>query len=338
MPYHELLAATLSFVVAVILTGVVRSLARRWGIVARPRADRWHKEPTALLGGVAIFVSVVVIHFAFQSPTCNELPIWTSSAVLFAVGLADDLWRLRPYHKMLGQIVGAGLVLGAGWVYPWTGLALVDRVVTLFWLIGITNALNLIDNMDGLAAGIAAIAATFFTIHFWQGDQSTDACLFAILAGALLGFLVYNFNPASVFMGDCGALFIGIFLAIGPLRSEPATLSSNMVARFAWPILTLAVPILDTTLVTVVRTMTGRRVTQGGRDHTSHRLVARGLSERWAVAVLYGLAGAAGFVAWLVNRVPAELGLILVAGCAGSLALFGIYLARVNVYNGESRQ
>ena len=166
------------------------------------------------------------------------------------------------------------------WRSPWTDSAIINIALTAFWLIGITNAINLLDNMDGLAAGISAIAALSLAVGFGASGQTYEILLLSIFAGALVGFLVFNFNPASIFMGDCGSMFIGFFLASSVLLNQIGGRSRGIVSVLAVPALILFVPIFDTTFVTVLRKIWGRKASQGGRDHTSHRLVALGLSER----------------------------------------------------------
>src|SRR4029077_15375024 len=157
----------------------------------------------------------------------------------------------------------------------------------IFWLVGITNALNLLDNIDGLAGGVAAIGALFLTYLCHAAHQPAHAALCAPFAGAVCGFLVFNFNPASIFMGDCGSLFLGFFLAGSALINPAAGRSRTFLPVLAVPVLILFIPIFDTLFVMVQRKLAGRPVSLGGRDHTSHRLVALGLSERHAVLLLY---------------------------------------------------
>jgi UDP-GlcNAc:undecaprenyl-phosphate GlcNAc-1-phosphate transferase len=330
-----LLPAALSLFLALVLTPLVRALARRWGVIARPKSDRWHKQPTALLGGIAIFVPVLVVRLALGPPQTEDWAVWAGSACLFLVGLVDDLFHIRPYQKLLGQLLGAALVIGQGLSVTETGAVPLDVVITLLWIVGITNALNLLDNMDGLAGGIAAIAAAFLAAHFQRHGQSDAARDFAVMAAALVGFLVFNTHPASIFMGDCGALFIGFFLAAGclPGLREERTLGAwrNLLV----PILILAVPIFDTTLVSILRKLSGRAISQGGRDHSSHRLVAWGLSERMAVCVLYGLAVVSGGLAMLMEQLEARAGLAVCLVYAMALLGAGVFLARVPVYRND---
>jgi UDP-GlcNAc:undecaprenyl-phosphate GlcNAc-1-phosphate transferase len=205
--------------------------------------------------------------------------------------------------------------------------------LTVFWLVGITNAVNLLDNMDGLAAGVSAIAAGFLAACFVINDQAGEALLPALLAAALLGFLAYNSNPASIFMGDCGSLFVGFFLAGTALLHAGGARSRSLLAVLAVPVLILFIPIFDTTFVTVMRKLAGRAVSQGGRDHTSHRLVALGLSERRAVWLFYLLAALSGGLALLVRSWPFDYSMAAILGFMLLLTLLGVHLAGVRVYD-----
>jgi UDP-GlcNAc:undecaprenyl-phosphate GlcNAc-1-phosphate transferase len=187
--------------------------------------------------------------------------------------------------------------------------------------------------MDGLASGIAIIAAAFLALSFVNTGQFTEALIMLIFAGGLLGFLVYNSNPASIFMGDCGSMFVGFFVASSALINLTGGRSRSLVPVLAVPILILFIPIFDTTFVTVLRKLSGRAASQGGRDHTSHRLVALGLSERRAVLMLYGFAGLSGVLAILVQRTRLDVSLAAIAGFTIVLTLVGVYLAGVKVYD-----
>jgi len=225
-------------------TPIVRALARRFGIVAAPKADRWHKKPTAMMGGVAIFVAVVAAFLLFVPTSRASWTILAASTLLFSVGLIDDFLHIKPYQKLIGQVIGAAIVLNYGLVLPWTASPTLNMFVTLVWLIGITNAVNMLDNMDGLAAGTAALAAVFLGINFFINHQPGEALMLLGFAGALLGFLIYNHNPASIFMGDCGSLFIGFFLASGALLSGTGGgRSRSLLAVLSVPVLVLCVPI-----------------------------------------------------------------------------------------------
>jgi UDP-GlcNAc:undecaprenyl-phosphate GlcNAc-1-phosphate transferase len=345
MPFSSfhLLAVAASAVLALGLTPVVQVVARRYGMIATPKTDRWHKKPTAMFGGVAIWLSVVISYFAFIRPATGQT--WAhfpasfldvvigASTFLFLVGLADDFLHTKPYQKLIGQVMGSAFVIYYGLTLPWTGYSALNVMLTIFWLIGITNAVNLLDNMDGLASGIAVIASGFLALSFLATGQSNEALLLATFAAAQLGFLVYNSNPASIFMGDCGSMFIGFFLASAALVNVSGGRSRSLVPVLAVPILVLFIPIFDTTFVTILRKLSGRAASQGGRDHTSHRLVALGTSERHAVWMLYGLAALSGVLALLVQRVKLDVSLAAIAGFTILLTLLGVYLAGVKVYD-----
>src|ERR1044072_1906136 len=166
-----------------------------------------------MLGGAAIWLSVIIVYLSFSLKVTYSREILLGSTLLFFVGLVDDLIHIKPYQKLIGQILGSAFVVYYGLSLPWTGSALLNMALAVFWLVGITNAINLLDDMDGLASGIAIIAAGFLALSFVNSGQFTEALVLLIFAGALLGFLVYNSNPASMFMGDCGSMFVGFFLA-----------------------------------------------------------------------------------------------------------------------------
>lgn len=333
----NLAPALSSLVLVLALTPLVRAGARRWGAVARPRADRWHRQPTALLGGLAIFPAVAFPSLLLLPHSNQTLAVFGAGALLWLLGLVDDLYRLRPYMKLVGQVVGAAVIVYNDLRLPWTPSPLLNMGLTILWLVGITNALNLLDNMDGLAAGVAAIASLFLGLNFLDNGQPVEAALVAAFAAALVGFLVFNSNPASIFMGDCGSLFIGMFLASTALVGVSGSRSrGGMLPVLAVPVLTLVIPIFDTTLVTIMRKLAGRAVSQGGRDHASHRLVAMGLSERRAVWMLYSLAALSGTLALLVSNLPLDLSLAAIMAFTVALTILGVYLGGVKVYgNGE---
>jgi len=335
MPYlvqGPILAGIAAAIVSGCLTLAVRWWANRSGFVARPKSDRWHKRPTAMLGGVAIYFTTVILFFTLGDPGTESLVLIGAASFLFLVGLLDDLINIKPYQKLVGQLIGASIVVGYGLVLPLTGNELLDIWITVFWLVGITNAVNLLDNMDGLAAGIAGIAALSLAIGFYSNGHIAEATLAAIFIGALIGFLFFNFNPASIFMGDCGSMFVGFLLAGSVLLAQTGGRSRGVFSILAVPVMILFVPIFDTTLVTVIRKMWGRKASQGGRDHTSHRLVALGLSERSAVLMIYAFAAVAGALSLVVATLPATQSLALIGFFTIVLTIVGVYLSKVKVY------
>ena len=326
-----------AFALAMALTPLVRTVARRLGFVAKPKTDRWHKKPTAMLGGLSIWLAVIITYLLFLPHNPQTWVIVTFSTFLFFVGLVDDVIHTKPYQKLIGQIIGAAAVVNYGLALPWTRSASVNVVITIFWLIGITNAINLLDNMDGLATGIAAIASGFLAVNFIATGQPMAAVMMGVFTGALIGFLVYNSHPASIFMGDCGSMFIGFFLASASLVNLAGGRSRSFLPVLAVPILVLFIPIFDTTFVTVLRKLSGRAASLGGRDHTSHRLVALGMSERRAVLMLYALAAVSGFLAISVRAMRTDVSIALLFLFTIALTLLGVYLAGVKAYDAESQ-
>lgn len=323
-----------AFALALVSTATVRFVARRLGLVALPRADRWHRRPTAMLGGLAIAAAFSIPVLAAGKPS-DVGPTVGLALAMTALGLADDLRRLNPVAKLVVESIAAAGALFVGYRLGWTGSPTVDSLLTLLWLVGLANAFNLLDNMDGLAAGVAGIGATAYLLLALEHGAASDVLMLAAYAGATFGFLVFNFQPASIFMGDAGSLFLGFTLALLAVRSG-AGLGAGGTSAVIIPIAILSVPIFDTTLVTFVRSLAGRRISVGGRDHSSHRLVALGLPERRAVLVLYGFAGlaaAAGISVYYLDLSHANIlvGLFLVV-----LTLFGLHLAEVRVYDAAS--
>src|SRR3954467_9526016 len=302
----------LSALASLVLTPLCRAFAQRFDFVAKPKDDRWHKRPTALFGGVAIAVPAL----AFGLLVGPDTLLWEllgCGFLIAAFGLVDDVMSLKASTKLIAQITVASALLFFGLRLHWTGSLVGDSMLTLFWIVGITNAFNLLDNMDGLCAGIALIAGTFLLIDLVGNPALAGPALYlAGLLGATAGFLVYNVYPASIFMGDTGSLLLGLNLAAVSLVANGADAQgrSGLLSVVAAPVLPLLVPIFDTTLVTALRVLSGRSPSQGGRDHSSHRLVAVGLSEPRAVATLWMLAAAGGMISILPRRPDASWGSI----------------------------
>ncbi|MBC7796380.1 MAG: hypothetical protein H7Z37_05880 [Pyrinomonadaceae bacterium] len=335
-----MIIATVTLVLAFASTCLVRELAHKFGFIAKPKSDRWHKRPTAMMGGVAMFATVTIVYLLFLPHTPQMWIVLGSSAVLFAVGLIDDILHIRPYQKLIGQLIGAAILIGSGLTLQWTQFEIVNIFITVFWLIGITNAINLLDNMDGLAAGITAIASIALIFALALNGQTNELLLVLTFAVTLIGFLRFNFNPATIFMGDCGSMFIGFLLASLVLFSQSGQSgqSRSLLSVLAIPVMTLFVPIFDTTFVTILRKLWGRSASQGGRDHTSHRLVALGLSERTAVLMLYAFAALAGIVALSVRELRIDQSLALISIFIIALTICGVYLGKVKVYEEQDEE
>jgi UDP-GlcNAc:undecaprenyl-phosphate GlcNAc-1-phosphate transferase len=301
-------AAGLPISAAVILALLRSPLARR--VVAAPRHDRWHERTTPMLGGVGIFAGFVAAAWLAVAAGAAHADrefyaILGGGAILFAAGLADDVRSLGPIPKLAAQIGAALLLVFNGLtIQGLIGNDFLAGLVAVLWLVGMTNAFNLLDNMDGLAATLAGIAAAFFAIDAVTSHPShTVLALSIALAAACAGFLPFNLRPrgsAAVFMGDSGSQVLGFTLAALGLTAS-WKVAGTTVATLLLPILVLAVPILDTTLVTIVRLLDGRPVYQGGRDHASHRLVYHGLSEKRAVVLLAVVSVALGTTSLAYN-------------------------------------
>jgi UDP-GlcNAc:undecaprenyl-phosphate GlcNAc-1-phosphate transferase len=298
----------------------------------RAEGPRWRSDPVPLAGGLAMAGGFAVALAVFGRSAEGVWPVLGAAGTALAVGLADDLRPLPPLVKLAGQLA-AGLVLaGAGVRLALPGPSAVAWVATVLWVVVAANALNLFDNVDAAAGGASLIAAA--ALWLWWAIGSGPSVLAAALAGAAAGFLAFNLPPARLFMGDAGSHFLGTALAgltvldagrAGGAGPAPATLVVLV------PLVLLAAPLFDTTLVAVERVRHGRPVMAGGRDHTSHRLLARGLGVRPTVAALWGLAGAAAGSASL-----AAAGWAWFTGGAALLAVglgaLGLRLARVPVY------
>jgi UDP-GlcNAc:undecaprenyl-phosphate GlcNAc-1-phosphate transferase len=314
--------------------------------MAKPVKERWHKTPTALLGGIAIYTAIslpllFMVDFSSLLPHFGDSPqqvpppsletvLWLGVTLLFILGLLDDFIQIKPHTKLVGQILVASMVTFLGFRLQWVVSLTGDTILTIIWIVGITNAFNLLDNMDGLCTGTGIIASLFSAYLLWP-ISPTAAQAGLVLAGALIAFLIYNYQPASIFMGDCGSLPIGFTLAMLSLfyASKGA---GNTLAAFAVPILLMLVPILDTTMVTLIRTLSGRKASTGGKDHTSHRLVLMGLSEKGAVLVLWGIGIISGISSIFVSRSDSFTSPSVIIPVAVSVLLMGIYLSQLHVY------
>ena len=340
------IVAGLALVLTAALTPVVRGAAIAGGMVRKVQADRWHSRPTPAIGGVAIFLGfglAVGIGYLLDPnavqglvtrPAQAVLPLTTweglvlAATLAFLVGLVDDFVRLRPLAKLAGQTVAALVLLLSGTGVWLTGVYAADAALSLLWFVGLTNALNLLDNMDGLAGGTAAIAGAYLAVLFFLEGSLGLAILSLGFSTALVGFLAHNYPPARIFMGDSGSMFLGLFLAGLALAPAPG-LSRSLAAVLAAPVLILGLPILDTTLVTVGRILEGRPVSQGGKDHTSHRFVALGMGEEPTLWLLWGMAGVGGAIGLLLRSAERGTALLLGGVLVGMVTLMGTYLLAV---------
>ena len=324
LPYLPIIIA--SAVVAFLATPLTRILAHRVGMVDQPGLRKAHRLPVPLLGGLAMYLALAVAFIAFGSPDwrAQGAGILGGATLLFLTGLWDDRFGAPVWVKLTAQVVAAIVVMAVGIQVRLLNIWWLDGLITLIWILGITNAVNLMDNMDGLAAGITLVAAMFFFAMAALEGQGLVASLAAALAGAAAGFLFYNFAPAMSFMGDAGSLTLGFSLAvIGiKLRFVHYPLASTWMA----PVVVLGVLIFDTTLVSLSRLRRRRSIFQGGSDHTSHRLAQTGMGQSRAVLTLYIAAVALGSVAIFITgstpRIANITFAVLVAAGLLGLAVF----------------
>ena len=336
----------IAFAASLTITPLVRFWALKKGWVARPKQDRWHQQTTALMGGIAIYGGIGLsiglvgdlgstwksLFLSSQGDPLAALPIviLAGATVLFLIGLTDDFINLKPQSKLIGQIAVASAVTFLGFRLNWFASLTLDTVVTLIWIVGVTNAFNLLDNMDGLCAGVALVATVAMAVLYVPLNAEA-AAVSLVVAGACAAFLVFNFKPASIFMGDCGSLVIGFCIAV--LSSVHGQVGgANRLATFCVPVMLLMVPILDTTLVTLIRLLSGRKASTGGRDHTSHRLVLMGFGEKDAVLFLYAVGAVSGIAAIFVSRNDTLTSPAVIIPFALAITLMGIYLAQLRVY------
>ncbi|HEX6987936.1 MAG TPA: MraY family glycosyltransferase [Bacillota bacterium] len=325
-----MLAFLIAAGVALLATPAVRRLAIMTGFLAMPSARGVHDRPVPQLGGLAIFLgfaAVLVWRFGIADPTTRS--VLTGGAAILVLGVIDDRIRLRPGVKLLGQIAVAALTVAMGVRVEWIsnplgpGLLALDGwsyPLTMLWIIAVVNVMNLIDGLDGLAAGVASIAAiTLMVTALHTGLPEVSIVLSAALAGSALGFLPYNFNPARIFMGDAGAMFLGFGLAV---VSVEGLLKSTTVVALGIPILAMGLPIADTFLAIVRRIHSGRPIAEADRQHLHHRLLDMGLSHRDAVIFLYIISGWLGLSAWALTTVETVGAIVIFTFVVASMYFF----------------
>lgn len=307
----------MALVIAYLITPSVMKLAWKIGAIDVPRdSRRVHKKPMPRLGGLAIFVAFAgagLITLPLNLPLVRGLFI--GGAVIIIVGIIDDIYNLPAKVKLLGQIFAASILAGFGLKVEWVtnplgGMVYLGRLsipITIFWVVGITNTLNFIDGLDGLAAGISAIAAfTMMLVNLSLG-QLNGALVMALLSGAAIGFLPYNFNPAKIFMGDTGAMFLGFVLSA--VAVDGAVKSATAIALIV-PILALGLPIFDTAFAIVRRFIKGKPIMQADKGHVHHRLLAIGLTQKQAVLYMYVISFCLGICSVILARMGIKEALI----------------------------
>lgn len=316
----------IAFVIAWLLTPYVAALAVKLGALDLPNERKVHQEPVPRLGGLAIWGAIVgalilifVYHYFLPGRISLNLTtefsgIFIGSFIMLLVGLADDIFNLSPLFKFSGQFVAALVLVAFGVKMEFIGnpfgaagslfyLGNIGIVLTIFWVVAFSNIINFIDGLDGLAAGVCAIAGLTFFAFAWQTGQIVTAYISLAIAGSSLGFLRHNFHPAKIFMGDSGSLFLGF--VFGALTVDSVMKSVAAVTLFA-PLIIMGVPILDATLAILRRYLNRQPVTQADRDHLHHRLLRRGLSHKQAVIFIYIWSAALSALGLIFKFLPAS--------------------------------
>lgn len=313
-------AAAVSF----LFTPIVRMIAHKVGAIDVPRDDRrMHTKPTPRLGGLAIYFSILLSMVVFMWPLSKEIQaILLGGSVIVVSGYLDDTKGLSPSMKVLFQLIAAIIAIYGGIhveaISNFLGekgsvinLGIISYPLTVIWIVGVTNAINLIDGLDGLADGVSAIAALSLAVisYIFGNEEIGMMCL--IIAGACLGFLPYNFNPASIFMGDTGALLLGYLFAVITIEG---VLKTAVTVAVVVPVIILAVPISDTLFAIVRRTLSGQSFATADKGHLHHRILNMGFSIKQTVLILYAMAIILGFLAVVVSLIGGLLGNILAIG------------------------
>src|SRR5215203_6014883 len=320
------LAVLIAVAISLVGTFLARYAAVRLDWLDQPNHRKVHANPIPLLGGIAMYIAFLISVLFTDSRTvlAEGTTVLIGATLLLVVGIIDDQRGVSPRTKLLAQASAAILLVIGGAGVGFLPFAWMNLAATILWVAAICNAINLLDNMDGLSAGVAAIACAFFTLlALWHG-QIWVSIVAAVLLGATLGFLRFNWNPATIFMGDAGSLLLGFLLAVLALKLR----FPDIDPRRTWPIplLVLAVPIFDTIVVTISRLGRGVPITSGGRDHVSHRLVRLGLGVREAVATIYLVAALCGGAAIATLLLPSSTYVFALVALIGLLGLAGLVL------------
>jgi UDP-GlcNAc:undecaprenyl-phosphate GlcNAc-1-phosphate transferase len=313
-----------SYLLVGLLTPLMRRIAIATDVVDKPNtAHKSHKQPVPYLGGVAIIIGIIVISYStslVSNFTIDTFWLATSvlapALVLGLIGLWDDMKNLPPLPRFVAQTIAgvftAIILVANNNVGNPTGSEIFDTLITIIWVVGICNSINFFDNLDGGAAGTVSVSSIALAILALSGDQYLIAALSTVTAGATLGFLIWNKSPARIYMGDAGALFLGVLLATLTVRLNPET--QTQLGSYFTPIFLLAIPILDTTVAVLSRLKRHISPFQGGQDHLSHRLIRAGLSRRKAAVSLWSLSAIFAAVAILISRVNETTEIFLIAG------------------------
>jgi len=323
----------ISYLFVGVLTPIMRKIAIATDVVDRPNSShKSHKKAVPYLGGVAIIIGVITVSYSaslFSQFTSGTFWLATSvlgpALLLGLIGLWDDIRNLPPLPRFIAQtfagVFTASILLITDNVGNPTGSSIFDSIITVVWIVGICNSINFFDNLDGGAAGTVAISSIALAYLALNGDQYLIAALSVVTAGSTLGFLVWNKSPAKIYMGDAGALFLGVLLATLTIRFEPT--AQTQIGSFLIPVLLLAIPILDTTVAVLSRIRRHLSPFQGGQDHLSHRLIRFGLTRKTSATILWSLSGLfAGVSVLLPNASQSSTNYLLISAGLTWLVLF----------------
>jgi UDP-GlcNAc:undecaprenyl-phosphate GlcNAc-1-phosphate transferase len=275
-------------ILALFFTWALVKISKRFNLLIEQRKDRWHERSISNWGGIGILLSFLIPFFLYQGEFKNNYHLLIPLFLIFAMGLIDDFINLKPYTKLIFQIITAFLLIYQGCFFSISGSKILDFTVSFIWILAIINAFNLIDNMDGLSAGIAFICGLSLLSFSLLQNDSFGAFISLILCGSVFGFLFFNFSPAKIFMGNSGSYFIGTLFSIISIRIFSTT-KAHTLLLILFLSLIFFVPVFDTLFVFIRRIASHRLFYKGGCDHLSHTLVDSGLSERKTVFVLYAL-------------------------------------------------
>ncbi len=315
---YLLTVTVLAALVAFTSTPAVSVLAYKIGAIDVPKDNRrMHKKPTPRIGGLAIFAGFVIASLVFCELTPELISIYLGGLIIVAVGVIDDVFRINAWVKLAAQIVVALVAVSQGIVLEYVNLfgnyvhfGMLSIPITVVWIVGLTNAINLIDGLDGLACGVSAICSISLLLVMLLKGEVASAMITAAVVGACLGFLPFNTNPAKIFMGDTGALFLGYTMAV---ISVSGVFKLHTVISFIIPISIFAMPLFDTTFAFIRRIAKGRSPFSPDRSHLHHRLIDLGFSQKQSVAILYAICAILGTSAIMFTEENFGRALIIIA-------------------------
>jgi UDP-GlcNAc:undecaprenyl-phosphate GlcNAc-1-phosphate transferase len=344
---HYLVLIVVAAVVTLVLTPLVKIMSVKLGVIDQPGGRKVHVRPVARLGGVAMFCgfgAALVAQWVGETwfnwggnVLSGGLPLWGAIAgivTIFVVGVIDDIITMRPSVKLLGQIVAAIIVMACGLRIEFVGnpitgglvdIGMLSWPVTLLWIVGFTNVINLIDGLDGLAAGVAAIAAMTFLVIANDANFFVAATFAAAIVGCTIGFLRYNFNPASIFMGDSGSMFLGFTLGV---ISMAGVMKSVAAITLVVPLLVIGVPVFDTASAIIRRARHGQPIQEADKGHIHHRLLGRGFNQRQTVLIIYMWSGLLALGGYAMRFVPfiLKIGVFVVLGILSAFMAYWLGL------------